>query len=110
MIKSKSIKVSTPNGFAFVEKNQICYIAALNKGSLLKLINSEEVYSIKPLKEFDRILEEPFFLRIHRSMIINLVNISEYKAHRNEITMKCGECVCVSYRKKTEFVKVLSGL
>jgi len=65
----------------------------------------------KTLKEYDKILTEAGFLRVHQSHLVNTDLIKEYiKSEGGYLVMKNGERVSVSVRKKTEVMKVLDKL
>lgn len=65
----------------------------------------------KTLKEYDKLLNEAGFLRVHQSHLVNTDLIKEYiKTEGGYLVMKNGERVPVSVRKKTEVMKVLDRL
>jgi two-component system LytT family response regulator len=62
----------------------------------------------KTLKEFDKLLADNGFIRIHQSHLINLKQIKEYvKVDGGYIVMKGGSKVPVSVRKRPLVVKAL---
>lgn len=73
--------------------------------------DSSRLLVTKTLKEYDKILTEAGFLRVHQSHLVNTELIKEYiKTEGGYLVMKNGERVPVSVRKKTEVVKVLDKL
>ncbi len=65
----------------------------------------------KTLKEFDKMLSEHEFVRVHQSHLINAIHIREYiKTEGGYIVMKDGSHVPVSIRKKPTVIKMLGGL
>ncbi len=65
----------------------------------------------KTLKEFDKMLKEHQFVRVHQSHLINANHIREYvKSEGGYLVMKDGTHVPVSIRKKPAVIKMLGGL
>lgn len=65
----------------------------------------------KTLKEFDKMLNEHEFVRVHQSHLINAIHIREYvKTEGGYLVMKDGTHVPVSIRKKPVVIKMLGGL
>ena len=65
----------------------------------------------KTLKEYDKMLNEHEFVRVHQSHLINAIHIREYiKTEGGYIVMKDGTRVPVSIRKKPTVIKMLGGL
>ena len=64
----------------------------------------------KTLKEFDKLLEEHQFIRVHQSHLVNAQEIKEFvKLDGGYLMMTDGTKVPVSVRKKAEIVKYLEG-
>ncbi len=65
----------------------------------------------KTLKEYDKLLQEHQFIRVHQSHLINAKLIQAYiKTEGGYLTMKDGSRVPVSVRKKPEVIKLLEAL
>ncbi len=65
----------------------------------------------KTLKEFDRMLSEFGFYRVHQSHLINLDYLKEYiKTDGGYLLMKNGTSVPISTRKKSSVLKLLKGI
>ena len=65
----------------------------------------------KTLKEYDKMLSDAGFLRVHQSHLVNTELIKAYiKTEGGYLLMQNGERVPVSVRKKTEVMKVLDTL
>jgi two-component system LytT family response regulator len=63
----------------------------------------------KTLKEFDKLLQEHGFIRVHQSHLVNTEQIKEFvKVDGGYLMMVDGSKVAVSVRKKAELVKWLS--
>ncbi|MEM1319983.1 MAG: LytTR family DNA-binding domain-containing protein [Bacteroidota bacterium] len=65
----------------------------------------------RTLKEFDQLLQEHRFLRVHQSHLISIDQIKEYvKVDGGYLVMRDGTAVPVSTRKKALVVKLLGEL
>ena len=72
--------------------------------------DKSKVLVSKPLKDFDDLLQEHGFFRVHQSHLININFIKNYsKTFGGTITMADGSEVEVSRRKREEFLKRVSN-
>jgi len=105
------LALSTSLGLVFVEIKDIERCEASGKYTTCFLSNSKEIIVTKNLKEFEDVLSEYNFIRIHHSHLINLEYIRQYhKGRGGYITMKSGSTITVSQRKKEEFLKRLNKI
>lgn len=59
----------------------------------------------KPLFDYDRLLVDTIFLRIHKSFLINLMHVKEYvRGEGGTVVMSNGMEIEVSRRKKELFL------
>jgi len=73
--------------------------------------NRERIIVSKTLKDFDEILTDYGFMRIHRSNLINLSYIDRFeKSEGGFLIMKDGSRVDVSHRKKEALLSYIYGL
>jgi two-component system LytT family response regulator len=69
-----------------------------------------KVLSIKTLKEYDLLLNEHGFFRIHKSFLVNLDHIRQYsKSEGGYVIMSNGARIDVSEKKKAELVSAISS-
>ena len=75
------------------------------------ILNGEkDVLVSKPLKEIESILPMNIFFRSHKSHLININYVSKYSRDEGGfITMKNGDQIPLSRRKKDEFVEFLTS-
>lgn len=65
----------------------------------------------KTLKEFDKMLSEFGFYRVHQSHLINIDHLKEYiKIDGGYLKMQDGSSVPISTRKKSSVLKLLQGV
>jgi len=72
---------------------------------------NQKLLVTKTLKDFDKLLAEHQFIRVHQSHLINASQIKEFvKIDGGYILMSDGTKVPVSVRKKAAVIKMLEGL
>jgi two-component system LytT family response regulator len=106
--KFNKIAIPSMDGIEFVEVNDIIRCKSDSNYTRLFLVNKREIISSKTLKEYELLLKEYGFSRVHNSDMINLAHIKKYiKGDGGQVIMNDGSEVEVSRRRKEEF---LSGL
>lgn len=77
-VQSK-LALSTAEGIYFVKKDEIVRVEAMSNYSVFHFSGSNKIIVSKTLKEFEELLDSPSFLRINRSIIVNLAYVVRYK-------------------------------
>jgi two-component system LytT family response regulator len=107
--RSEIRKLSLPNGqggYTMVDFDNIINIEADSNYSVFYLANSEKITVAKVLKEYEEILPENKFVRVHKSSIINLDYLKEYNSKNGlEVALKSGVKIAVSRRRASEFAE-----
>ncbi len=86
-----------------VNSNEILYIEIVNRRT--KVVLSRNVfYSGNTLDYWERLLTHSAFCRVHKSFIVNLDYVKEYR--RCELKMYNGDIVPIAYRNQTQTRKV----
>jgi two-component system LytT family response regulator len=96
----------TIKGFIVLKLDDIIYCEAERSYSIFHLEGNKTVTVSKPLIEYDQILQNTSFLRIHKSFLVNLHHVKEY--HRGEggmVIMSNNAEIEVSRRKKEQFLE-----
>ncbi len=102
---SRRLALPTIDGFEFIDSEQIVRLEANNNYTNICLENKTKVLIAKPLKEFEDLLDEMQFSRIHHSHIINHSFVKKYHRGRGGyIEMKDGTRIEVSTRRKDGFL------
>lgn len=73
------IFISNKYGAQFIKVNDIRYISADNQYSIIYVDNIEKHLFRKSLNNWERVLPEKYFIRIHRSTIINLNYLTNFE-------------------------------
>lgn len=103
---SKRICVPVITGFVFLNVDDIIRCESNINYTTLFLKDKQKLLVAKTLKEFEELLKEYNFYRVHNSHLINLGYIKSYnKGKGGTITMLDGTEVEVSTRRKDDFLK-----
>lgn len=98
--------ISSVHGFTIIKSEDIIYCEADSCYTIFKLSDGKQIISSKTLSEYEAILDDHHFIRIHRSYIINISFIAEYrKGNGGYVVMTNGKELEVSRRKKEEFLQ-----
>lgn len=105
------IVVHATDGYNVVDIQDILYIEALDSYSRLKLLKNETHVSSRSLKEFDELLTDKGFYRVHKSYLVNFRHILKIiKGTAPSIIMSNGAEIPISTRKKEQFFTELKGV
>ena len=111
-VKNKKFnKLAIPNidGIEFIEIDAIIRCQSDGNYTKLYLNNNRSITSSKTLKEYELLLKEYGFARIHNSDMINLAFLKKYiKGDGGQVIMQDGSEIEVSRRRKEEFIRLLS--
>jgi two-component system LytT family response regulator len=106
--KGNSITLSTAEGIEFVQLDEIVRIEANGAYTNFYLKRDRQIMVSKNLKEYERLLSEFHFLRIHNSNIINLKEVKRYiKSEGGAVEMKNGDRVPISHSRKEGFLEAM---
>jgi two-component system LytT family response regulator len=104
----KKLAIPTLGGFEFVSINEIVRCEASNNYTYFHLITGTKILVSKTLLEFERMLINYYFFRVHQSNLINLRMIKSYqKGEGGILIMADNSQIEVSRRKKAELLQVM---
>ncbi|MBI9065717.1 MAG: response regulator transcription factor [Salinivirgaceae bacterium] len=107
---SKKIALTDNDKIEFVETNEIIHIVGDNNYSNVFLNSGKKKLITKTLKEFETLLTEHGFLRVHKSHLINSKYIkSYYKNDGGYIILTNDAKIPISRTKKNEILKLIKG-
>lgn len=115
-LKTKSgnfskIVVHVTDGYEIVDINDIIYVEALDSYAKIKLPKNVSYVTSRSLKEYDEMLCDKGFYRIHKSYLVNFHHIMKIlKGISASVIMTNGDCIPISARRKEEFFNELKGL
>lgn len=104
------LALPTAEGVYLVDKANIVRVEAMSNYSTFYLNDHKKIVVSKTLKEYENVLTDFFFLRINRSVIVNLDYIIKYrKGDGGTLEMSDGTEVEVSASRKEALVDKLFG-
>lgn len=104
----RKMKLCIPSlrGVKVLEIPDIIYCEANSNYTNFHLTNGDNICSSKPIFEYESLLEDCNFVRVHKSFLINLEHIKEYiKGEGGSVIMTNNHDIEVSRRKKEIFMK-----
>ena len=78
-ISSSRIALPTAEGIHLIKKDEIIRVEAMSNYSVFYVMNLSKIIVSKTLKEFEHQLENPSFMRVNRSVIVNLEYVVKYR-------------------------------
>lgn len=104
------IAIASVSAIEFVNISDIIYCKADNVYTEVHLCNNT-IISTKNLKDFEDILHQHFFFRVHHSYLININHIKKYiKGDGGLVIMSNDAEIEVSRRRKTAFLELLASI
>lgn len=95
----------TLKGFIVLKLEEIIYCEAERSYTIFHLEGKKTVTVSRPLIDYDNLLKDTTFLRIHKSFLINLHHVKEYqKGEGGMVILSDNTEIEVSRRKKDEFL------
>jgi two-component system LytT family response regulator len=95
----------TQKGFTIVKLEDILYCEAQRSYTAFRLAPNKTLLVSKPLFDYERLLTDTSFLRVHKSFLINLLHVREYeRGEGGTVIMSNGMEIEVSRRKKDLFL------
>jgi two-component system, LytTR family, response regulator len=105
---TKKICVPVATGFTFIEVAEIVRCESKINYTTLFLKDKKKLVVAKTLKEFEEMLSELNFFRVHNSHLINLNYIKSYnKGKGGFVTLTDNSEIEVSTRRKEDFLKAI---
>ena len=88
-------------GFQVIELDEILYAESSGNYTNLYFVNQKMVCTSKPMHEYEVLLEDAGFVRIHKSILVNLQHVKEYlRGEGGSVILSNGHEVEVARRKK----------
>jgi two-component system, LytTR family, response regulator len=104
------IAIPTNDGLEFIQIKQIIRIESSSNYSKLILQTGQQLLVTRQLKDFEELLQDYRFYRVHHSHLVNLNLIAKYiRGDGGQIAMRNGDMIDVSRRKKEVFLKLIGG-
>ena len=106
---NQRIALPTAEGIHFVQMTEIIQCESLGSYTKFHLVKGPAIVVSRLLKEYEEILDNFYFFRVHQSNIVNLEHIKRYvKGDGGQVWMSDNTEIEVSRRRKEEFLSLLS--
>lgn len=110
-MKSNAAKIAVPtfDGLQMLNAADIVKCIAAESYTHIILLSGTKILVSRILKEYEELLSDLNFFRVHNSCLINLAHVVKYiKGEGGYVVMADGESVEVSRRKKNELLSRLA--
>lgn len=105
----QQIALASSEGLTFLKVKEIIYCKGDGAYTYFFTTENSKITVSKNLKEFEELLSDKGFFRIHKSYLINLSHMKKYvRGDGGHVVMSNGDCADVSKRKKESFLTQLS--
>ena len=102
------IAVPTNDSYVFVALREILRLEARGNYTCIYTADGSKHISSRNIKQYDEMLPEKQFFRIHNSHIVNLEHVKKYRRGRGgEVEMADGAVLEVATRRKDAFLGLL---
>lgn len=99
------ICITSLKGFQVVNLSDILYCEASSNYTNFHFTNRSLICASKPIHEYEELLADSNFIRIHKSCVINLEHVREYiRGEGGTVVLSNGKQLEVSRRKKEAFI------
>ena len=107
----KQILLKTLDNIFLVKIADIVHCQAEQTYCRFHILGDERILVSKPMGEYEEILKQYEFFRVHKSYLVNLRQIKKYtKADGGSLTMMNGSIIPVSVRKRDILLEKISNL
>jgi two-component system LytT family response regulator len=104
------LAIASANSIELIDHTDILYFEARGSSCCVFLHNGKKIIASKTLKDFEELLNDHFFFRIHHSYLVNLQHVVKYIKGEGGSVLICNNTELeVSRRKKTDFMQVLAA-
>ncbi|QNL22738.1 response regulator transcription factor [Hyphobacterium sp. CCMP332] len=107
--KQHKIALASSDGYMFTEVSDILYCTADGNYTYFFTKNTGKILVSKNIKEYEGLLNDHNFFRIHRSHLINMDEVKKYvRGEGGYVIMSDGSSLDVSKRRKEQFISLLA--
>lgn len=107
---SKKIALSTAEGIHVVLVDDIVYAQADSNYTTIVLNNTKQIIVSKPLKEYEELLADKGFLRIHQSYLVNISYVAFFDKIEHTLQLNTNAVLPVASRKKELLLQTINKL
>ena len=104
---SKNLLIEEPKGTEFIPLTDIVYCRAEKNWTIIALKGQTFFQVCQTLKSIEERINSDYFMRAHRSYLVNLYQIEKIQGCYEQLEMTEGHSVPVSRRRKKELKQAL---
>lgn len=109
--ENRNICLSTADGIEFIQTNNILYCEANGSYTNFILKGNQKLIVSKHLKEYETLLADHDFMRVHNSFLINLKEVKRFvKSDGGYILMNNDATISISQKRREDFLIKMAGL
>ena len=90
-------------GLSIIEVRDLVHLEADSNYTIFYMKDGKRVVVAKTMKEYEEVLDENVFVRIHKSHIVNLDYLKSFSAMNSSVMTTTGNELAVSRRRWSEF-------
>ena len=103
----EKIALATQSGILFVKLNEIIYCESSGNYTTFYFENNKHIIVSRQIGEYEKLLPESLFIRVHDKYIVQLKYIKEYvRGAGGDITLENGKQIPVSLKRKDKFLSI----
>jgi len=104
----RNITLPGTDGYTITDINNILYLEGMNNYTAFHMVDRPKILVSKTLKEFEELLSDSGFIRIHKSSIINIRHLKKVNIDDTvSAQMADGSILAVSRRRAAELVEIV---
>lgn len=107
--KIQKLPVHTQEGIIYLDTEKVVRLEADGNYTKIHLVGGQKFTSSRTLKEYEEMMPQKEFFRIHKTNLVNLSHVKQYiKGEGGEVLMSDDSLLEVSRYKKADFLALLS--
>jgi two-component system, LytTR family, response regulator len=108
---TRQLAIPIRDGVVFLKQEDIVRVEGEGSYSVFYTSGNQKYVSSKHLKEFEHLLPESLFFRIHKSYLINITTVRKYlKTEGHYVEMEDGSVLEVARRRKDDLLAAINTL
>lgn len=105
--ENRKIAIGEVGKIRFIQVEQIISMEAVGNYTKISVRDDKDITASKNLGHFEDLLEENYFVRVHRSAIINMREVKEFIHSDSSIVMSNDQCITLSAKIKKRFLDMM---
>lgn len=109
--QDRQLAIPIRDGVVFIRQEDIIRVEGEGSYSVFYTLDAGKYISSRHLKEFEDLLPEHVFFRIHKSHLINISKVRKYlKTDGHYVEMEDGSVLEVARRRKDDLLQLINAL